>query len=364
MAKRGSTKNQNSKNKNSKKQNKGKKNNSVKFLIFVAVAIFGIMGFSRGKDNSKVQSTIDTVKEKVVEQKENLSKKTEQSENKTSTKKTNSKSEAKVSETTKTTKTDSNKTYTVGTVALKDKLEVPICIGHNNAKDHQIRNFTYYSICYRETYEQAEWSAYKLTSEQLVKNAGRTNDFRADPQIKTSSADVYDYKGTGYDRGHLTPAADMSFSEKAMSETFYMSNMSPQTGAFNRGIWQHLEAEVRNWAKKFGRVYVVSGPILEKPASKYEKIGVNKVSIPQFYYKVILAPLYADAKDTKTPDDAKSITALGFILPNDACKGKKFWDYACSVDEVEKRTGLDFYSLLDDSAENAAEKSFDLTLWK
>ena len=123
-------------------------------------------------------------------------------------------------------------------VELPAGLETPICAAAHHGSDHEIRNFTHYSICYRESYEQAEWSAYCLTEEELVKNTSRSNDFRPDPEISTGSASLADYRKSGYDRGHLSPAADFAFDEKAMSETFFMSNMSPQAGSFNRGIWK------------------------------------------------------------------------------------------------------------------------------
>lgn len=239
-------------------------------------------------------------------------------------------------------------------VALPENLEIPVCKGKDGKSDHQIRNFEHYSLCYRESYEQAEWSAYCLTEEELVKNAKRSDDFRADPEIATGSATPADYKKSGYDRGHLSPAADFAFDQNAMSETFYMSNMSPQKGGLNRGIWKDLEAEVRLWAKNFGRVYVVSGPILEKPAEEYQSIGENQVAVPEFYYKVILAPLYADENDRATPEDAENVIALGFIFPNEKCTGT-LEDYAVTVDEVEARTKLDFFSLLEDKVENEVE---------
>ncbi|MBQ4379589.1 MAG: DNA/RNA non-specific endonuclease [Treponema sp.] len=241
-------------------------------------------------------------------------------------------------------------------VALPDGLETPVCPAKSHKQDHQIRNFKNYSICYRESYEQAEWSAYCLTEDELVKNAGRTDDFRIDPQILTGSATPVDYKKSGYDRGHLSPAADFAFDQDAMSETFFMSNMSPQTGGLNRGIWKDLESEVRVWAKKYGRVYVVSGPVLEKSADSYKSIGENHVAVPEFYYKVILAPLYADESDRATPEDAESITTMAYIFPNKKCDGT-INDYAVTVDEVEKRTNLDFFSLLDDSIEEKIESA-------
>lgn len=239
-------------------------------------------------------------------------------------------------------------------VALPAGLEKPICAASHKAADHQIRNFEHYSLCYRESYEQAEWSAYCLTEEELVKNAKRSDDFRSDPEITTGSATPSDYKKSGYDRGHLSPAADFAFDEKAMSETFYMSNMSPQKGNLNRGLWKDLESKVREWAGIFGRIYVVSGPILEKPSAEYKSIGENQVSVPEYYYKVILAPLYADEKDKSTPEDAESVLAMAYIFPNEKCEGT-LDDYAVTVDEVEKRTGLDFFAPLPDSIENEME---------
>lgn len=259
-------------------------------------------------------------------------------------------------------KSESKKPAAKKLVALPAGLEKPVCAASHNASDHQIRQFEHYSLCYRESYEQAEWSAYCLTEEKLVKNAKRSDDFRADPEIVTGSATPADYKKSGYDRGHLSPAADFAFDQNAMSETFYMSNMSPQKGGLNRGIWKDLEAEVRLWAKNFGRVYVVSGPILEKPAAEYQSIGENQVAVPEFYYKVILAPLYANEADRATPEDAENVIALGFIFPNEKCTGT-LNDYAVTVDEVEARTKLDFFSLLEDKVENEVEANceFDST---
>lgn len=335
-----------------------KKKSPLGVFISAVVVIGGLaLGYTKYNNDEDFQAEVNNKVETVKQTTKETTSKAKDSAKTTSTKTETAKTETKT-----TTKKSTSKT--AGNIALEKGLEIPICAGTKGGKDHQIRSFEHYGICYRESYEQAEWSAYELTVEQLVKNAGRSNDFREDPKITTGSATLEDYKGSGYDRGHLTPAADMSFDANAMSETFYMSNMSPQAGSFNRGIWKDLEAKVRDWARAFGRVYVISGPILDKAASKYESIGKNKVSIPQYYYKVILAPLYADANDKKTPDDAKDITAIGFILPNNACEGKTYTDFACSIDEVEKRTGLDFYSLLEDKAEDSVEKNFDISLWK
>lgn len=238
-------------------------------------------------------------------------------------------------------------------VLVEEKLELPLCAASKTgtAKDHQIRRFGNFVICYRESYEQAEWAAYCLEKEELVKNASRGDDFRADPEITTGSATLADYKKSGYDRGHLAPAADFAFSEEAMSESFFLSNMSPQAPGLNREIWQYLEGQVRTWADRFGKVYVITGPVLEKPAEAYDYIGENQVSIPEFYYKVLLVPTH------------ESLMSIGFIIPNKKCKDT-FWDYAVTIDEVERRTGLDFYSLLDDHLEDKLESEYALENWK
>lgn len=237
--------------------------------------------------------------------------------------------------------------------SFPENLEIPLCAATKSgiASDHQIRRFENFTICYRENYEQAEWAAYCLEKEELVKNASRGNDFRPDPEITTGSASLADYKKSGYDRGHLAPAADFAFSEEAMSESFYLSNMSPQAPGLNREIWQYLEGQVRTWADLYGKVYVVTGPVLEKPAEEYESIGENKVSVPEYYYKVLISP------------DGDSAKGIGFILPNAKCPDT-FWDYAVSIDEVERRTGLDFFYLMDNYLEDRLESSAALESWK
>lgn len=236
-------------------------------------------------------------------------------------------------------------------------LEIPICQGTKALAagkalpaDHEIHKYSGFTLCYRENYEQAEWVAYCLTKNELNKESERTNDFHEDKNISTGSATPGDYTRSGYDRGHLAPAGDMAYSQEAMQDSFNMSNMSPQVPAFNRGIWKNLEEQTRKWANKFGAVYVVSGPVLDKPASSYKKIGANKVAVPEYYYKALLAPM------------GNSIIAVGFLLPN-AKLTDSYWNYAVSIDELEKRTGLDFFYLLDDKIEAEVEKSYRESNW-
>lgn len=234
-------------------------------------------------------------------------------------------------------------------------LEIPVCkatASHGNGNDHEVHTYSGFTLCYRETYEQSEWVAYTLTREKLNSVTGRTNDFRSDTKITTGSAVPKDYTKSGFDRGHLAPAADMEWSIESVHDSFLMSNMSPQTPQFNRGMWKLLEEKVREWVQLYGKVFIVTGPVLEKDSSKYNFIGDNKVSVPEFYYKVLLSL-----------KDDNSVSAIGFILPNRKCEGV-ISDYAVSVDEVEQRTGLDFYSLLPDEIENSVENDVFLSDWR
>ena len=211
----------------------------------------------------------------------------------------------------------------------------------------QIINHSAYSLSYNEEHEQANWVAYKLTAEKVRGSVKRKDAFRADPKVKTGSASLDDYRGSGYDRGHLAPAADMKWSSTAMSESFFMSNMSPQNPGFNRGIWKRLEEHVRNWAIDNESIHITTGGVLK---GKLTTIGNNRVSVPSFYYKVIL--------DYKEPE----IKGIGFILFNENTK-KSLEPYAVSIDEVEKFTGLDFYYYLPDNIENKVESMVDVSKW-
>ena len=210
----------------------------------------------------------------------------------------------------------------------------------------------FYTLSYDETHEQAEWVAYELTRSRLNQDwVERSNDFRTDPQVRRGSAQWDDYLHSGYDRGHLVPAADMAFNQTAMSETFYMSNISPQNRKFNGGIWRELEELTRDWAKQFGKLYVVSGPVLGENDKK--RIGKsNRVTVPSSYYKVLLDLSERDPK------------AIAFLLPNKA-SDQPVTDYAVPVDAVEAITGIDFFpELLEPALEDELEREFNLGDWR
>ena len=216
---------------------------------------------------------------------------------------------------------------------------LPVC---SAGEDHEAHQYAGFWLCYRESYETAEWVFYEMTAAGLARKSKRSNDFREDDRITTGSASLADYKGSGFDRGHLAPARDMAFSDEAMSESFLMSNMTPQAPAFNRGMWKDLEEQVRGWAFSFGHIFVATGPIWEKNAADYGFIGLNQVRIPEYFYKALLAKTDAGWQ------------AAGFILPNRKCEGSVA-DYVATVDEIEERTGVDFFAFLEDSVEDEIE---------
>ena len=133
-----------------------------------------------------------------------------------------------------------------------------------------IVNHDYYSLSYNEPFEQAEWVVYTLDKKHLTYDDRKRPYFIEDPKVKTKSADWRNYKGSGYDRGHLCPAGDRRFSEYAYNETFYTSNISPQNREFNAGVWNQLEMKTRQWVKKNGTHFVITGGVLE---SGLEEIG-------------------------------------------------------------------------------------------
>lgn len=206
---------------------------------------------------------------------------------------------------------------------------------------------TGYALGYSEEHEQAAWVMYRMTYEEvLTRAAARTNDFKEDPNIVSFSALPSDYSRSGYDRGHLAPAEDMKFSEATMRDSFYMSNMSPQKPEFNRGIWKKLEKEVRRFAYNEGSVFVITGPILEEGL---EKIGwANHVSVPRRFYKIVY-------------DETPPRKMIAFILPNEG-SSKPLSAFVTTVDEVERLTGLDFFSGVLD--EESLEGSSAYSQWR
>lgn len=205
----------------------------------------------------------------------------------------------------------------------------------------------YYTLSYHEKYEQAEWVFYELKNEKASNGNFKRPYFIADPKVATKSADYKNYKNSGYDRGHLCPAGDMKFSKEAFDETFYTSNISPQKNDFNGGVWNRLEQKTRYWSEKYNGIYVVTGGILE---DGLETIGKEKVAVPKYFYKILM-----DETDG-------SYRMIAFLVPHESSK-KPLYEFVVSIDEIEKRTGIDFFPALPDTIEKELEKKSDYKSW-
>jgi endonuclease G, mitochondrial len=211
------------------------------------------------------------------------------------------------------------------------KVDETFALPEYNKNDKYVIKHDFYTLHYRPEHGQADWVAYRLEGKETEGAEGRDN-FRPDPKLGAESPMPNDYTSTGFDRGHLAPAADFKFSKDAQIQCFYMSNMSPQAPELNRGIWKILEDKVRTWAKQRDEVYVVAGGILEKGL---KKIGKKiKISVPKYYYKIIL-----DMSNKKNPD------IICFMFEN---KGgyERLESYIVTMEEIEKRTGINFFPKL------------------
>lgn len=209
----------------------------------------------------------------------------------------------------------------------------------------EIVNHSYYTLSYSEEHEQANWVYYELTPELINGTKERTGDFRPDPQVSTGSAQLADYKGSGYHRGHLCPAGSMDLNTASMSESFFLSNMSPQHPSFNTGHWKMLESQVRKWVNMYEKIIVISGPIFK---DNIAQIGINHITIPGYYYKVIYCP--------------NKEQMIAFVMPNKKLS-HPINAYEKTVDNVELLTGIDFFHDMDDTLEDKLESNSNTEVW-
>lgn len=209
---------------------------------------------------------------------------------------------------------------------------------------------TGYTVSYNKELKIPNWVAWELTPSRLVERESRTNEFLPDPDLPEAEAvTTRDYTGSGFDRGHLCPAADNRWHWKAMMESFYMTNICPQDHNLNKGDWKELEEACRRWAQKEKKIYIVCGPILS--GKKHRTIGrQQKVTVPEGFFKVVLC---ADSNPPK---------AIGFIYKNKS-ENQPMEYYARTVDEVESITGIDFFPALPNKIEKKVESEYDLKSW-
>lgn len=205
-----------------------------------------------------------------------------------------------------------------------------------------------YTTEYDASNKIPRWVAWCLTSNHVTGSYKRDGKkFMEDEDVPAPRATHFDYIQSGYDRGHMCPSGDCKWSELAQEQSFLLTNICPQNPNLNRGDWNELEQQCRAWAEKYGAVYIVCGPVLMN--SRHKRIGKNKVTVPEAFFKVVLR---------MEPEPC----AIGFIYRNtDGDRPKD--SYVNSVDQVERITKLDFFHNLPDEIENKIEKTADISKW-
>lgn len=210
----------------------------------------------------------------------------------------------------------------------------------------QIVEYEGFRVSFNKKNRTPNWVAWELLGSETDGPYSRSNDFWYDCKVK-GCPDIPDYKHSGFDRGHLCPAADQKWSEKAMHDCFSFANMAPQDHSLNSGAWQNLEKKERLWAQRDSAIVIIAGPIY-KPEDR-QTIGKG-VRVPSAFYKVIIAPYL------------KNPRGIGFIYPNMSSPGD-MRNYAMSIDDVEKETGIDFFPNLPDDVEEKIESVASFKEW-
>lgn len=207
---------------------------------------------------------------------------------------------------------------------------------------------TAYTLLYNKELRLPLWVAWHLTKNHTTGNNKREGlKFMEDEDVPTPRATNMDYVNSGYDRGHMCPSGDNKWSEKAQLESFLYTNCCPQLHTLNAGDWEELESKCRYWARKYGDIYIVCGPVLMN--KKHKTIGKSKVVVPEAFYKVVLCM-------QGTPK------GIGFIYRNNL-SNKKMSSYVNTIDDVERITGIDFFPALPDNIEKKVEATVNLSDW-
>jgi len=208
---------------------------------------------------------------------------------------------------------------------------------------------TGFALAHDEARKAPIWVAQRMTPQRLVNRVSRRDRFLPDPELpKGQRAELDDYRNSGYDRGHMAPAADMRWSAQAMEESFYLSNMAPQVGpGMNRGIWSDIEATIRRWVTTRRELFIYTGPIYDTVTPS--RIGPNQVAVPTHFYKVVFDPVRVDT--------------IAFVVPNAPQSNRRIEEFITSVRDIETRTGLDFLSKVNPEVQRLIEEAVAPGLW-
>lgn len=205
-----------------------------------------------------------------------------------------------------------------------------------------------FTVGFSKKYRHPYWVAYKLNCSETKGEIPRSNYFREDQILGKYSPSTDDYYASGYDKGHLIPAADNKADSLSMHDSFLMSNVSPQIPEFNRGIWKKLEEQVRDWACDYDSIYVITGALLH---NELTRLGKSKVAIPDHYFKSLLV------------FDGKKQSTISFYLYQ-YTKESELQKFILTTDSLESILGYDLFYNLNDNIEAKIESKIDSLFWK
>lgn len=206
-----------------------------------------------------------------------------------------------------------------------------------------------YVTSYNKQTRTPNWVAWTLTKEHSYGDNLRENErFEEDFDVPEPRATFQDFYNSRYDRGHMCPAGDNKWDEGAMKESFLLTNICPQNHGLNKEDWNDLEMQCRKWARRFGEVTIVCGPLFED-GDQARYLGRNKVRVPTGFFKVV----YREEPEPR---------AIGFVFRNYG-SSQPWREQATSVDEVERRTGFNFFPQLPDDVEDEVEAQESLRGW-
>ncbi len=247
--------------------------------------------------------------------------------------------------TTKSAAATTGSQSTVSTTAI-DLLKQRVATGTSE----RVLQRKAYTTSYNKRRRTPNWVAWTLTKDHTYGRLLRDNErFEEDMDVAEPRATFQDYYNSRYDRGHMCPAGDNKWDQEALTESFLMTNICPQNHGLNKDDWNDLEMQCRTWARRYGELTIVCGPLYEQPEDQVRYIGRNRVAVPSGFFKVVYR---AEPKPH----------ALGFIFENNG-SSQPWRNQVVSVDEVEHRSGIDFFMTLPDDVEQRIEAVDQLKGW-
>lgn len=226
--------------------------------------------------------------------------------------------------------------------AIPDSVIQLLTVVMPDSMPHQMLVRKGYITSYNKETRLPNWVAWRITAETADGQWQRLKQYHEDEDVPEPRATPEDYRGCGkmgLSRGHMCPAADNKWDRQAIYEANALTNICPQNRSMNSGVWNSVEMDCRKWAREYGEVYVVCGPLLLR--GEHQRIGCNSVVVPEAFFKVVLCL-------TGKP------WAFGIIVRNNDGTRKRDLYYN-TIDQVERVTGYDFFSSLPDSLEDVVE---------